>query len=125
MACFCDACSHVCLLVLVVDSEVLQVRRCPYLANCEYCQCKRSILVVTQPTYFQLARQSPLGNICVVREALTSRLFARNRIETAISAPAPDCQPEQASPYTMKVSMRQVCLIWRTEVIADNGEADQ
>lgn len=75
--------------------------------------------------FLPASRQSPLGNICVVREALTSRLLARSRSEAAISAPAPDCQLEQEIPYTVKVSMRQVCLIWRTEVIADNGEADQ
>jgi len=46
VASFCDACSDVCLVVRVVDSRVLQVRRCPYLADCDCCQCKRSMVAV-------------------------------------------------------------------------------
>ena len=55
-------------------------------------------------------RKMPLGTICVVREGFNSSPFLHHTIKTTMSAPAPDCQPEQWSPYTLNVGMKQVCL---------------
>jgi len=42
-----------------------------------------------------------------------------------MSAPAPDCHPEQWSLYTLNVGMKQACLFLTITVIADNDEGDQ
>ena len=122
---FCDACSDVRLVFRIVDSRALQFRRCPYLEDCDCCSCKRSIVALTPLTSFAIAQERPLGSFCVVRKGLTSRSFSLNTVKTAMSARAPECQSVQENPYRLNVRMKQVCHTRRTDVIAENGEADQ
>jgi len=46
----------VCLAFRVVDSAGLRIRRPPYLAACDCCHCKRSIIAAAAPICFPLAQ---------------------------------------------------------------------
>jgi len=48
--------------------------------------------------------------ICVVRVGFKSIPILHHTIKTTMSAPAPDCHPEQWSLYTLNVGMKQACL---------------
>jgi len=61
----------------------------------------------------------------VVRVGFNSVPILHHTIITTMSAPAPDCHPEQWSLYTLNVGMKQACLFLTITVIADNDEGDQ
>lgn len=93
--------------------------------DCDCCTYKRSIVALTPLTFFPIAQERPLGTFCVVRKGLTSRPISLNTVKTAMSAPAPESQSEQENQYRLKVRMKQVCDTRRSDVIAENSEADQ